>query len=149
VLIQAFNHKDSNVRWCVVETLGKISSEQIVLALTQELNHKDPSVRCIAEKVLRKDSESQFLVQLWQLYQLDRKQALDRISGIQDYRRFYNYEIEKIKLSTDSEADCDSYVTNINISGGNFGDVVARAKTIQVERDYVENQENQGNSTSD
>ena len=71
------------------------------------------------------------------------------ISAIQERCRFYNYEIEQTSLPTDSAIDRNISVANINISGGNFGDVVARDKTIQVKRDYVKNQENQGNSTSD
>ena len=55
--------------------------------------------------------------------------------AIQERCRFYSYEIEQTALPAGSVTDRAGSVTHISISGGTFGDVVARDKTIQVKRD--------------
>ncbi len=142
--IQALNHKDSFVRRRAAVALGQIGSKQAVAALIQALNDEDSSFRYRAAKALEKIATPQPLAQLWQLCRAGNKEAFSPISAIQERYRFYNYEIEQMALPTGSPTGATS-VTNIIISGGNFGDVVAGDKTIEIKRDYVENQENRGN----
>ena len=149
-LFQDVESQDWFIRGNAVKALGEIElTDQMSATFLNNLIEATDFVRNAASEALSKIANPQLLSQLWQFCRSDIREALDVISAIQERCRFYNYEIEQTSLPTDSAIDRNISVANINISGGNFGDVVARDKTIQVKRDYVKNQENQGNSTSD
>ncbi|MBF2046702.1 MAG: HEAT repeat domain-containing protein [Elainella sp. C42_A2020_010] len=146
-LILALNHKDFPVQRSAAEALGKIGFPQAIEALIQSLNHKDFSIRTNAAKALSQIAApqllaqlAQLLAQLWQLCRSGNQEAFDAISAIQERCRFYNYEIEQMVLPANSATDRAASV--INIYDGKFGDIVAGDKSVKIEGNYIEKQEN-------
>lgn len=141
-LIEALQKDEARVRASAASALGKIGSPEAVEALMQALDYEESFVRQSAAEALGKIATPQLLVQLWQLCRSGNREAFSPISAIQERCRFYNYEIEQMALPAGAPANTAPVINNFNISGGEFKDFVAGDKTIEVKRDYVENQEN-------